>query len=152
MTRLIWIALLALCVGFWWMVGSWAFGETVTVHNDPGGSVSQRIAMIRNIDARGDDVRISGQYCASACTMMLGARQVCTDRGVTFGFHGPSAGTYGLSLPPVVFDAQSSLMASYYPEPLKSWFMLEGRWVVFEQTPIPASRLIKLEIVEECER
>ena len=98
---------------------------TVVIGNDRGGVVKERLIELRNLRATGQPVEIRGNICYSTCTMLIGLPQTCVAPSTTFGFHGPSS--YGRPLPPSEFDHVSRVMAHYYPEPIKTWFLQEGR-------------------------
>lgn len=101
----------------------------VVVANDRGGYVGRRAMEIEAIRAVGHRVEIRGSVCYSSCTMYLGAGDVCVSPGTQFGFHGPSDN--GRPLPQDRFEHWSQVMARFYSEPLRSWFMTEAR---FERT------------------
>lgn len=104
-----------------------AHAATKVVSNDRGGSVSARINEINKLRKSGTKIRIEG-FCASACTLYLGLKsQVCVTETATLAFHGPSTATPGLLLPYDDFQRITAQMASYYPEPLRRWYMKEGR-------------------------
>lgn len=105
-------------------VGSLAQAAPHIIGDDFGGSVSDRAAKVSQMRLSGAEVVINGQVCMSACTMYLGAGDVCVSDHTVFVFHGP------YSNPPLTkedFDFWSSVMASYYPNELANWFMKEGR-------------------------
>ena len=47
------------------------------VQNDPGGSLSDRVAEIERIRSTGTHVEITAGFCNSACTMYLGLPNTC---------------------------------------------------------------------------
>ena len=102
-------------------------GAVHVVGNDPGGRLRARIAEISQIRARGDRVEIRGRYCHSACTLYLGAGDVCVSPATRFGFHGPSYRAAPIRADR--FDYWSRRMASYYPPRLSRWFLARARHV-----------------------
>lgn len=100
----------------------WAQGPLV-VTNDAGGFVAARVARVAALGDR--EVRIEG-YCASACSMYLGARNVCVTRDATIGIHGPSF--FGMPLPAAEFEYWSKVIAGYYPPAIAEWFMETARY------------------------
>ncbi|WP_170566468.1 hypothetical protein [Ruegeria atlantica] len=105
---------------------SWAFADgLMVVGSDRGGYLHDRLIEIENLQKNGIQVEIRGRVCFSTCTMFLGLPGTCVDPDTTFGFHGPSRS--GRRLAPADFDHFSQVMAAYYPEPLKTWFMEKGR-------------------------
>ena len=104
-----------------------AEAATKVIDNDRGGSVAARVSEIKKLRKSGTKVRIEG-FCASACTLYLGLKgQVCVTETATLAFHGPTTATPGLMLPYDDFQRITAQMASYYPEPLRRWYMSEGR-------------------------
>ena len=116
--------------------------SVIVVGNDRGGYVGARAQEISRIVASGSRVEIRGNICLSACTMYLGAGNVCVTPTTTFGFHGPSAN--GRPLPPDRFDHWSRVMARYYQEPIREWFMSSARYQQNGYYRISGSQLIRL--------
>ena len=104
-----------------------AASQTVIVRDGQGGGVVARARLIRRYQANGTHVEIRGEYCLSACTMYLTLATTCISPDTTFGFHGPSSRLYGIALNPAAFEYWSRVMADHYPEPLRSWFLTNGR-------------------------
>lgn len=111
------------------------------VGNDRGGSISARVSEIRAVDAAGLEVRIEGGICYSSCTMFLGARDVCVSPSTEFAFHGPS--DRGVPLPADRFDHWSRVMAQFYREPIRSWFLSEARFDIRGARYLSGSELIR---------
>lgn len=104
-----------------------ATNQTLIIRDDKGGNLAERARLINAYRADGIRVEIRGSYCLSACTMYLGLSDTCVAPDTTFGFHGPSSGLYGVALSAASFDRWSRVMADYYPEPIRSWFLTTGR-------------------------
>ena len=85
--------------------------SVLVVGNDPGGSVEQRVAVVRQLQGDGTQVEIRGDYCMSACTMYLALSRLCVAPQTMFGFHGPGSQIYGIGLAPAAFDHWSHVMA-----------------------------------------
>lgn len=117
------------------------------VTNDPGGPVLDRMALVEKLRASRTRVEITGG-CWSSCTLFLGLADACVSRRARLGFHGPSSPIHGVALAPDQFERYSRLMASYYPEPLRSWFLREGRNVTVGFTKFRGIDLIRLGIPE----
>lgn len=117
-------------------------GDVVIVGNDRGGGVTRRAALIDRIRALRRPVEIRGPLCLSACTMYLGAGDVCVDPGVTFGFHGPSASGRPISRPS--FEHYSRVMADHYPPGLRRWFIETARHRTSGYYRISGARLIEM--------
>ena len=114
----------------------------VVVGNDRGGHVNARAQEVDRLSAERAEVRIEGRVCFSSCTMYLGAGDVCVSPATTFGFHGPS--DFGEPLPPERFDHWSRVMARYYREPVRSWFMNTARYETRDIARVSGAQLIRL--------
>ncbi|WP_254445885.1 hypothetical protein [Ruegeria arenilitoris] len=114
------------------------------VGSDRGGYLHDRLIELENLQRHGIQVEIRGRVCFSTCTMFLGLPGTCVNPDTTFGFHGPSRS--GRRLAPADFDYFSEVMASYYPEPLRTWFMDKGRNRINGVYKIKGTELIRLGI------
>ncbi|EPX86809.1 hypothetical protein [Salipiger mucosus] len=112
------------------------------VGDDPGGRLRPRLELVARLRASGRRVEIRGRYCHSACTVYLGARNVCVSPRTRFGFHGP----YYRSGPIVHhrFDHWSRAMAAHYPAPLRRWFMRYARFLTDDQAILSGAELIRM--------
>lgn len=115
----------------------------LVVNNDSGGNMAARVAQIDALRNSGTPVEIRGG-CMSACTMYLALRATCVSPSATLGFHGPSSQYYGIALPQKEFEHWSRIMANHYPEPLRSWFLREGRNITVGFHRISGRELIRL--------
>lgn len=116
----------------------------LTITHDEGGRVDAYAAAVAAETGR---VRIIG-VCESACTMWLGANDVCVAPSARFIFHPPRNGFFG-RLPPVEFWKAVNTIASHYPPRLGVWY----RAVVAPQGgywKITGQQMIDLYDVEEC--
>ncbi|KIC31982.1 hypothetical protein [Leisingera sp. ANG-M7] len=116
--------------------------QTYVVGSDRGGYLHDRLIELSNLQKHGVRVEIRGRVCYSTCTMFLGLPGACVDPATTFGFHGPSRG--GRRLTQEKFDYFSRVMAQYYPAPLQSWFMAEGRNRISGVHKIKGSEIIRM--------
>ncbi len=91
---------------------------------DFGGSLNDRILEINDLRESGRPVEIRGLFCLSSCTMFLGVNDACIWPGTRFGFHGPSS--KGAALKGMHREYWETTMASFYQEPIKSWFLERG--------------------------
>jgi hypothetical protein len=112
------------------------------VGDDRGGPVGARALEIGVIRAAGQRVEIRGRICYSACTLYLGAGDVCVSPSTEFGFHGPSASDGALD--PAQFERWSQLMGSFYNEPLHDWFMQRARYEQGTILRLSGTELIRL--------
>lgn len=97
----------------------------IFIGNDRGGVIRHRVAEIEDIRKSGLRVAITGSVCLSSCTMYLGVAGTCVSPRTTFGFHGPSRS--GRPLTQKQFEHWSRVMASFYPEPIQSWYLGTAR-------------------------
>jgi hypothetical protein len=121
----------------------------IRIHNHRGGLVSRIAAEVDAAGNSGRRVEISGG-CWSSCTMYLGLPDVCVDPKAKFGFHGPSSGQFGIGVLPKTFETASRVMAAHYPEPIRSWFMREGRNVTVGFTVMTGADLIAMGTAKRC--
>ncbi|WP_254429848.1 hypothetical protein [Ruegeria atlantica] len=118
--------------------------HSMVVKSDRGGYLHDRLIELENLQRNGIRVEIRGRVCYSTCTMFLGLPGTCVDPNTTFGFHGPSRS--GRRLAPADFEYFSQVMADYYPEPLRKWFMDKGRNRINGVHKIKGSEIIRLGI------
>lgn len=119
--------------------------SVLTIEHCEGGRVDTFAARIA---AETRPVRIVG-LAESACTMWLGAEDVCVAPSARFIFHPPRNGWFG-RLPPVEFWRAVDTIASHYPPRLGVWY----RAVVAPQGgywKITGQQMIDLYDVEKCE-
>jgi len=112
------------------------------IGNDRGGGVGERARLVDSLQASGQRIEIRGNLCYSACTMYLGAGNVCVSPNTVFGFHGPTRN--GQPLPAESFDHWSRIMARYYNEPLGNWFMTEARYMRGDVYRLTGAQIIQL--------
>ncbi|WP_264212278.1 hypothetical protein [Leisingera thetidis] len=118
--------------------------QTYVVGTDRGGFLHDRLIELGNLQRSGVRVEIRGRVCFSTCTMFLGLPDTCVDPDTVFGFHGPSRS--GRRLAQKDFDYFSKVMADYYPEPLKVWFMETGRNRISGVYKVRGSEIIQMGI------
>lgn len=120
--------------------------DRLIVARDFGGNIGLRFQEIESLRDEGRKVEIRGT-CASACTMYLALPDTCLEPQVEMRFHGPSVDGRAVKGP--AFDTVSGIMARAYPEPLRGWFMEEGRYRVRGYHTIRGAELIAMG-VKEC--
>ncbi|SIS69692.1 hypothetical protein [Phaeovulum vinaykumarii] len=123
-----------------------ASARRVVISNDRGGVIANRVKQINDLAASGVPVEVKGQVCLSTCTMFVGLPNACIHRYTTFGFHGPSS--YGRPLPPESFEYWSQVIASYYPAPLRDWYLREARYEINDLYRIRGAELIRMGVPE----
>ena len=107
------------------------------VQNDRGGVVGVRAQEIADIQVNQQRVEIRGKVCLSTWN-------VCVDPSTRFGFHGPSY--YGRPLQPRQFEYWSQVIASYYPDRLRNWYLNTGRYKAEGYYTITGAQLIRMGI------
>lgn len=137
----------ALCVLSLPLTSTASIAETalapLIIGRDLGGMLRPRYLQIAELYETGREVQITGPTCASACTLYLGLDNVCVSRQTRFGFHGPTR----VGLFPVSgqrFDNVTTTMSSFYPEPVRHWFMEEARYLTHSMRYISGAFFISL--------
>ena len=95
----------------------------VIVRDHPGGYLTGISADVEDINALGLPVLIVGRYCHSACTLFLGARDVCVSSRTLFGFHRPEPARGGGDLPEGALRAAIDLASAHYKPGLRDWWL-----------------------------
>lgn len=101
---------------------------TKVVVFDDGGWITWYDQHMQELLANGTRVEIRGG-CMSACTMYLGAAEVCVHPEADIGFHG------SIQVIKAITKAEGdALMAKYYTPALRKWFYknaahIQGSWI-----------------------
>ena len=114
----------------------------LVIRSDRGGLMKTRLEQIVKLRRSGQQVKITGRFCYSTCTMLIGLPQTCVSPTTIFGFHGPSR--RGRPLSADRFDHASKLMAQDYPPALKAWFMKTARFEIKDLYKIRGTELIAM--------
>ena len=101
--------------------------KEIQVGNDSGGRILDRKVQIEIANRTNAQFQINGDYCHSSCTMLLGADDVCVSPETIFGFHGPHHPNR-TKMTADEFDRKSASLSSYYPNPVRNWFMSKARF------------------------
>ncbi len=121
---------------------------SITIKKDTGGCI---VAYTRTMDRlpQAAIVRLTGD-CRSACTLFIGHPGACTVPTARFLFHGPSWN--GRAMDRTDFERSSNEMASYYPEPIRSWFLTTVRHQIGldDYETISGRKLIELGVLPRC--
>ncbi len=104
-----------------------ATSKEIQVGNDPGGRIVDRMVQIEIANRTDAQFQIIGDYCHSSCTMLLGADDVCISPQTIFGFHGPHRSNRK-KMSADEFARKSASLSSYYPSPVRNWFMSKARF------------------------
>jgi hypothetical protein len=115
--------------------------QILIVRNDHGGVISERSDEIAHLQRTGQPVQIEGE-CLSACTMYLALQNTCVKPDTRLGFHAPQIAGQRLAVSD--FEHWSQEIARHYPEPLKTWYMREGRLRQAGYFSIRGTELIRL--------
>jgi len=127
-----------------------ASAGTVIIGDDPGGRVKDRVVQVQRLTEADAHVEIRGDYCNSACTMLLAVPGVCASPDTVFGFHGPTSSLPGIPLPQKEFERWSNVMADHYPPHVAAWFLREARYELRGLLRVSATTLIKDHGLKEC--
>lgn len=122
--------------------------STITIRNDSGGSLQERLDEIEVLRMSGEEIRITG-YCASACTMYLVLPNTCVTKGAKLAFHGPQTQYYGVSLTAIDFEKWSKLIAEQYPPSICEKYLNEWRYTTVGAVQISGTEAIRMG-VREC--
>lgn len=115
--------------------------QIIVIGDDRGGGINTRARIVDQIRAAHARVEIRGDICYSACTMYLGAGDVCVSPGTTFGFHGPTRN--GRPLAPDAAERWSAVMARYYPDALRQWFMNTARFATSDVYRVSGAEIMR---------
>lgn len=115
----------------------------LTITHDEGGRVDTYAAAVA---AETRQVRIVG-LCESACTLYLGAENVCVAPSARLIFHRPRNSFFG-ELPPVTFWQAVDTITYHYPDRLATWYRAVAVHGGFHT--ITGQQMIDWYDVEEC--
>jgi len=116
--------------------GFFSFLEGGYSSRDGGGNVLDYYETVRSANYSRRPLPIEG-YCASACTMKLGARTACVSPNATLRFH--SASSYGARS-----WGGNTLMMSLYPPRIRAWVMRHNALDSLSFTDMSGSEAIAL--------
>ena len=116
----------------------------LVIQNDVGGGLRARIVAVEQLRQTERPVQIVGNICYSTCTLYIGLDDACVAAETEFGFHGPSAN--GNPLDPATFERASRLIAAYYPEPIRNWYLTTARHEINALFKVKGEVLINLGI------
>lgn len=120
----------------------------LVIRDDRGGPLEARLARVEALQQEGRPVAIPEGQCLSACTLYLGLDATCVGRAAIFGFHGPTTQFGTIALPRVEFERLSGLMARFYPEFLREWFLGDARYQTLTYRYVTGAELIRLGVAE----
>lgn len=111
---------------------------------DGGGRVGDYLDLVSSANSSGSRIEIAG-VCASACTMKLGARNVCVNADAQLWFHAarnPDGRVNQLG---------TLLMEQQYPSSIRAWASRSGALVSTQFTVMSGAQAIALG-VPSCQR
>ena len=115
---------------------------------DAGGDTNTYVAHIDGLNRSGTQIELGMHggkgYCASACTMYLGADNVCIWPNTHFEFHG------AIPYPGESASVQTARIASYYATPLRAWFYQKAYRAQFIAVELSAPEVQRLSGVPWC--
>jgi len=108
------------------LAGVGASHAVVRIADDRGGRIGTYVTKFQRLRSSGESVIIDG-FCASACTIVLGAvphDKICVTSRATLGFHA----AYDFANNGRTFtDAEATMMLySMYPMPVRRWIAARG--------------------------
>ncbi len=108
-----------------------------------GGQFARFDPVVAQYNASGEVFRITG-HCQSACTLFLGIRNVCIERGAELLFH---AGHNKQR--EVTAQATNHMLAAYKPS-LRSYVVSNGYMKTLDFHTIPGAEMISRFGYKEC--
>src|SRR5579871_5523162 len=135
-------------LGVFAIIASPVLAEGTSLGHGEGGRIVDFLPIVRQYNASGEVFRIQG-VCKSACTLFLGIRNVCIERGATLMFHGGHDIQEDVTGP----DTRASRAMLYrYNEALRR-HLLEGHYFDSEEYHIlTGGELIDSFDYKECPR
>jgi hypothetical protein len=98
----------------------------IRIAGDRGGQIGRYLSRFQRLRSSGESVVIDG-FCASACTLVLGAithDKICVTPRATLGFH--AAYDFGLNGHTITNPEATMMLYSTYPRPVQRWIDARG--------------------------
>ena len=115
---------------------------------DAGGDINTYVAHIDSLNRSGTRIKLgipTGKgYCASACTMYLGADNVCIWPNTHFEFHS------AIPYPGESRAVETARIASYYAPPLRAWFYQKAYRIQLAAIKLSSPEVQRLSGVPWC--
>jgi hypothetical protein len=106
------------------LVGMGASHAVVRIADDRGGRIGTYVDKYQGLRSSGEAVIIDG-LCASACTIVLGARdKICVTSHAMLGFH--AAWDFGANGRAITNPEATQMLYSMYPSPVRRWIAARG--------------------------
>jgi hypothetical protein len=116
----------------------------ILIQDDNGGSIEEYEKTRSKLGSDPAGVALCGNI-QSAATIFVSLPNACSCEDALFNFHGATRrfqySTEG-----------TAIMASYYPEPLKSWYIREASRLMFtDYATLTARELHTMNVLETCQ-
>ena len=108
------------------LAGMGASHAVVRIADDRGGRIGAYVTKFQRLRSSGESVIIDG-FCASACTIVLGAvphDKICVTSRATLAFH--AAYDYGTNGRTITNREATMMLYSMYPMPVQRWIAARG--------------------------
>jgi len=108
------------------LAGVGASHAVVRIADDRGGRIGTYVTKFQRLRSSGESVIIDG-FCASACTIVLGAvphDKICVTSRATLAFH--AAYDYGTNGRTITNREATMMLYSMYPMPVQRWIAARG--------------------------
>ena len=118
--------LMALLAAFFLLAGIGASDAAVRIARDAGGRIETYVGKYQGVRSSGERVIIDG-FCASACTIVLGAvphDRICVTSHANLGFH--AAWDFGANGRAVTNSEATQMLYLMYPSAVKKWIAQRG--------------------------
>ena len=115
----------------------------IVIQDDNGGVISDYEITRKKLASDPDGVALCGTI-KSAATIYVSLPNACSCPDAIFGFHGATK-MFRYS------PDGTAIMASYYPEPLKSWYLRKASHLMFtDHATLTAKQLDYMNVLETC--
>jgi len=117
---------MALLAAFFLLAGIGASDAAVRIARDAGGRIETYVGKYQGVRSSGERVIIDG-FCASACTIVLGAvphDRICVTSHANLGFH--AAWDFGANGRAVTNSEATQMLYLMYPSAVKKWIAQRG--------------------------
>ena len=118
-------------------------GGRILIKDDSGGSIVDYEKTRIRLASNPSGVALCGTI-ESAATIFVSLPNACSCSDALFNFHGATKSFYHS-------PEGTAIMASYYPEPLKSWYLREASHLIFSaHATLTARELAAMGVLEIC--
>lgn len=115
----------------------------ILIQDDNGGIISEYKIIRKKLASDPAGVALCGTI-HSAATMFISIPKACSCPDAIFNFHGATKNF-------LYSPEGTAIMASYYPEPLKSWYLREASHLIFtDHATLTARELDAMNVLKIC--